>query len=194
MFPEWWPHPLTAGTCWVPTKRHVRAKSLQLCLTLCDPTNYSLPGSSVQETLQAKYWSGLPCPSPRGPSPPRDWTHVSSISSIGRWVLYHQHHMESPHSFISHHLDNHWKHLIKKKDLHGILCSRYHEIQFTREDWTQQEQSISVNVQVCVCVCVCVYTQEVGVLGSIKKDFLNLEWVWIQTKDCGFNLMGSLCW
>ena len=27
------------------------AKSLQLCLTLCDPTDCSLPGSSVHEIL-----------------------------------------------------------------------------------------------------------------------------------------------
>ena len=34
---------------------------LQLCLNLCDPINYSLPGSSVHGVLQA---SGLPSPSP----------------------------------------------------------------------------------------------------------------------------------
>ena len=43
----------------------MHAKSLQLCLTLCDPMNYSLPSSSVQEILQAKYRSGLARPSPR---------------------------------------------------------------------------------------------------------------------------------
>ena len=30
------------------------AESLQLCLTLCDPMDYSLPGSSVQGILQAR--------------------------------------------------------------------------------------------------------------------------------------------
>jgi len=34
------------------------------CLTLCDPMDCSLPGSSVQGILQQEYWSGLPCPSP----------------------------------------------------------------------------------------------------------------------------------
>ena len=29
-----------------------------------------------------EYWSGLPCPPPRGSSLPRDWTHVSCISWI----------------------------------------------------------------------------------------------------------------
>ena len=39
----------------------MRAKSLESCLTLCDPMDCSPPGSvgfSRQE-----YWSGLPCPS-----------------------------------------------------------------------------------------------------------------------------------
>ena len=32
---------------------------------LCDPMNYSLPGSSVHGLLQARIlWSGLPCPPP----------------------------------------------------------------------------------------------------------------------------------
>ena len=32
----------------------MHAKSLQLCLTLCDPMDYNPPGSSVQEILQAR--------------------------------------------------------------------------------------------------------------------------------------------
>ena len=37
----------------------LRAKSLQLCLTLFHPMDHSLPGSSVHGILQ-EYWSGLP--------------------------------------------------------------------------------------------------------------------------------------
>ena len=33
-----------------------------------------------------EYWSGLPCPPPS--SWPRDQTHMSCTSCIGRWVLY----------------------------------------------------------------------------------------------------------
>ena len=40
------------------------AKSLQLCPTLCNPIDSSLPGSSVPGILQARNWSGLPFPSP----------------------------------------------------------------------------------------------------------------------------------
>ena len=36
----------------------------QLCQALCDPVNYSLPGSSVHEFSRQEYSSGLPFPSP----------------------------------------------------------------------------------------------------------------------------------
>ena len=42
----------------------VHAKSLQSCLTLCDPMDYSLPGSSSQGLSRQEYWSGLSCPPP----------------------------------------------------------------------------------------------------------------------------------
>ena len=34
------------------------------CLTLCDPMDYSLPGSSVHGISRQEYWSGLPFPPP----------------------------------------------------------------------------------------------------------------------------------
>ena len=49
------------------THRHthaMHAKLLQSCRTLCDPIDGSPPGSSVPGVLQARYWSGLPFPSP----------------------------------------------------------------------------------------------------------------------------------
>ena len=39
-------------------------KSLQLCLTLCDPMDCSPPGSSVHGILATRILGGLPCPSP----------------------------------------------------------------------------------------------------------------------------------
>ena len=42
----------------------MHAKLLQSCLTLRDPMDCSLPGSSVHGILRQKYWSGLPCPAP----------------------------------------------------------------------------------------------------------------------------------
>ena len=42
------------------------AKSLQSCLTLCDPRDGSPPGSPIPGILQARtvHWSGLSFPSP----------------------------------------------------------------------------------------------------------------------------------
>ena len=40
------------------------AKSLQSCLTLCDPINGSPPGSSVPRVSRQEHCSGLPFPSP----------------------------------------------------------------------------------------------------------------------------------
>ena len=40
------------------------AKSLQSCLTLCDPIDRSPPGSPVLGFSRQEHWSGLPFPSP----------------------------------------------------------------------------------------------------------------------------------
>ena len=62
------------------------AKSLQSCLTLCEPMDCSPPGSSVLGTLQARILEWVAMPSSRGSSWPRDRTHVSCIScTAGRF-------------------------------------------------------------------------------------------------------------
>ena len=40
------------------------AKSLQSCLTLCDPIDGSPPGSPIPGISRQEYWSGLPFLSP----------------------------------------------------------------------------------------------------------------------------------
>ena len=40
------------------------AKSLQSCLTLCDPIDSSPPGSAVPGILRQEHWNGLSFPSP----------------------------------------------------------------------------------------------------------------------------------
>ena len=67
----------------------VRAQSLQLYLPLCNPMDYSPPGSSGHGILQARILEWVAMPSCRGSSQPRDGTPVSYVSCIGRWVLYH---------------------------------------------------------------------------------------------------------
>ena len=56
---------------------------------LCKPMDYSLPGSSVHGIFQARILEWVAMPSSRGSSWPRNQTHVSCVSCIGRWVLYH---------------------------------------------------------------------------------------------------------
>ena len=55
----------------------------QLCPSLCDPTNCSLPGFSVHEILQARILEWIAIPFSRESFLPRDWTLVSCI--IGRF-------------------------------------------------------------------------------------------------------------
>ena len=50
----------------------IRAKSLQLCLTLCGPIDCSLPGSSVQGILQARILDWIAMPSSRGIFPTQE--------------------------------------------------------------------------------------------------------------------------
>ena len=73
--------------------------SLQSRLTPWNPMNCSLPGSSVHWILQARILEWVAMPSSRGSSRLRDRTYISYASCIGRWVLYHQRHLESPLTF-----------------------------------------------------------------------------------------------
>ena len=52
----------------------------QSCLTLCDLMDYSPPGSSVCEILQARILEWVAMPSSRGSTQPRDRTQVSGIA------------------------------------------------------------------------------------------------------------------
>ena len=68
----------------------IHAKSLQLCPTLCNPKDCSLPGSSVRGILQARMLEWVAISSSRGSSPSRDRAHTSCGSCIGRRVRYHR--------------------------------------------------------------------------------------------------------
>ena len=61
----------------------------QSCPTLCDPTDCSLPGSSVHRIFQARILEQVAISYSRGSSQPRDQTCISCISCIGGWILYH---------------------------------------------------------------------------------------------------------
>ena len=61
----------------------------QLCLTLCDPMECFLPGSSVHGIIQARILEWVAIPLSRGSSRPRDWTQVYCIAG-GFFSLSHQ--------------------------------------------------------------------------------------------------------
>ena len=52
----------------------------RLCLTLCDPMDCSLPGSSVHEILQARILEWVAIPFSRASSWPRDQIWISGIT------------------------------------------------------------------------------------------------------------------
>ena len=64
-------------------------KVTQLCLTLCNPMDCSLPGSSVHGILQARILEWVAISFSRRSSQLRDRKHVSCVSGISRWILYH---------------------------------------------------------------------------------------------------------
>ena len=43
----------------------MHAKSIQLCLNLCDPMDCSPQAHLSMEFSRQEHWSGLPCPPPR---------------------------------------------------------------------------------------------------------------------------------
>ena len=83
----------------------VQAQSLQLCPTLCDAMDHSLPGSSVHGTFQARILKWVAMRSSRGSSPSREQTCISSTSCIagefftaeprGKPQDYHEHHVSA---------------------------------------------------------------------------------------------------
>ena len=70
----------------------MHAQLLHSCLTLCNPMDgnpMSLPDSSVHGILQARILEWVAIFSSRGSSQPRDRTHISCVSCVGRRMLYH---------------------------------------------------------------------------------------------------------
>ena len=67
----------------------VRACWIASVMTLCNPMDCSLPGSSVHGILQARILECDAMSSSRKASEPRDPTSISYVSSFGRQVLCH---------------------------------------------------------------------------------------------------------
>ena len=56
---------------------------------LCNPMDYSMPGSSVHGIFQAGILEWVAISYPRESSQPTDQTHISCVSRIGRQIIYH---------------------------------------------------------------------------------------------------------
>ena len=67
-----WALPLSLCTCWVTSA----------VSALCNPWDWSPPGSPVHGILQARVLEWVAMPSSRGSFQPRDWTHSSCCSCI----------------------------------------------------------------------------------------------------------------
>ena len=67
------------------SKYSIKMKVLvaQSCVTLCNPMDYSLPGSSAHGILQVRLLEWVVIPSSRGSSQPKHQTPVSCI--VGRF-------------------------------------------------------------------------------------------------------------
>ena len=61
----------------------------------CDPTGRSPPGSSARGILQARIVKWIAIFFSKGSSRPKDRSHISYISCVGRKVLYHCRHLGS---------------------------------------------------------------------------------------------------
>ena len=85
--------PVGESLTWPQCQQHGSMRA-QLCLTLYSPMDCSLPGSSVHGILRARILEWVAIPYTRGSSRLRDRAHISCVSCIGRWVLYHLHWME----------------------------------------------------------------------------------------------------
>ena len=78
----------------VPKGRHLQGLHLlsvlvtQSCPSLCDPTDHSLPGSSVHRIFQASLLEWVTISFSRGPSQHRDPTGVSCIAEIYYCLSY----------------------------------------------------------------------------------------------------------
>ena len=86
----WWAlGSVISGLAGFHLSRLLCAQSLSHIWLFCDPMGCNLPGSSVHRVFQAGILEWVAISYSRGSSWPRDWTCISCVSCVGRWILYH---------------------------------------------------------------------------------------------------------
>ena len=79
-------------------KEWMKVSVRQLCPTFCIPMDWSLPGSSAHEILQARILEWVAVPLSRGSSQPKDWTQIS-CNAGGFFTIWAT--REAPNTYIS---------------------------------------------------------------------------------------------
>ena len=76
------PHFISSHLIWLlwSWNYKVKVKVAQLCLTVCDPMDCSLPGASAHGILQVRILEWVAVPFSRRACKPRDWTQVPCIA------------------------------------------------------------------------------------------------------------------
>ena len=77
----------------------VHAQSLS-GVWLCNPIDYRPPIFTVHGIFQSGRLEWVAISSSRGSSWPRDWTGVSWVSCVGRWILHHRATCETHHLWL----------------------------------------------------------------------------------------------
>ena len=98
-------------TLWA--QRKERREAAQSCPTLCDPVDYSLPGSSLHGILQARVLEWVAIAFSRGSSRPRDQTRVSRIPG-SRFNLWATREAQSGHRWVRNGNSNAWQKTLRR--------------------------------------------------------------------------------
>ena len=108
--------------------------SVQSRLTFCNPMGCSLTGSSVHGTLQLRILEWVAISFSRGSSQSSDPIHVSCISCIDKWVLYHCSTWEASYANGTHYcfIQNMWFHRVHTK-FEKRQCSVFQLITLSEE-------------------------------------------------------------
>ena len=105
----------------------------QSCPTLCNPIrDCNPPGSSVHGIFQAKILEWVAISSSRRSSWPRDSTHISYVSCLGRRIPYHWDTWEDPGNLIPFYFDTLSTPLLGSQDKSQIRPQMNQRLQWRR--------------------------------------------------------------